>query len=139
MKFTDNLLMIAAGYSLYTIVVVLSTRYFADINQLIPDVFSESVSITIGQTFHIVIASIVTGMLLVRFASLPILMALLVAIAINIESYYLLISDNSAKKLIDYYIANPTAFLNLIKPIVILPLLTYLLSLIRRIEPEEDN
>ncbi len=137
MKFTDNIIMIIAGYSLYTMVVVVSERFFTDINHFIPNVFSESISITISQTFHHVIASLITGMLLVRFASLPLLMALLVAIVINIESYYLLFADNSAKKLVDYYIANPVKFLNLIKPLILLPLFTYLLRLIRIAKSEE--
>jgi len=139
MKYTDDILMIAAAYSLYTLVVTFSNQYFVGINQLIPDIFSDNVSINISSTFHQVIGSVITGMLLVRFASKPVLIALLVAVAINVESYILLATKYSYQNTLDYYLANPTQILNLVKPLVLLPCLTYLLGLLKRYKPPEDH
>ncbi|MCP4272486.1 MAG: hypothetical protein GY781_11035 [Gammaproteobacteria bacterium] len=139
MKFIDNLVMIIAGYSLYTVVMVFSSRYFANINHLIPDFFSPTTTITLGQTFHHVLASLFTGFLLVRFGSFAPLLAFIVAITINVESYIIIMTDNSVNKIVDYYLANPMDFLNLLKPLIILPLFTYLLSLIKGVTPEEKQ
>ena len=88
MKIIDTLLLIAAGFSLYTLAVVFSTLYFAGINHLIPDIFSGRAIISLTSTFHLVVGSLVTGFLLVRFAQMPVLLALIIAIAINFESYF---------------------------------------------------
>ncbi len=137
MKFSDNLIMIIAGYSLYTVVMLFSSRYFANINHLIPDFFNPTTTMTLGQTFHHVLASLFTGFLLVRFGSFAPLLAFIVAITINIESYIIIMTDNSVNKIVDYYLANPLDLLNLLKPLIILPLMTYLLSLIKGVTPEE--
>jgi len=137
MKFTDNIIMIIAGYSLYTVVMVFSSRYFANVNNLIPDFFSSVTTITLGQTFHHLLASLFTGFLLVRFGSFAPLLAFVVAISINVESYIIIMTDNSAKSIVDYYLANPMDFLNLLKPLIILPLITYLLSIIPGVVPDE--
>jgi hypothetical protein len=92
MKIVDNLLLIAAGFSLYTLMIVFSNHYFSGVNQYIPDIFSGRASITLSSTFHLVVAAITTGFLLVRFASRPLVIALLIAIAINFESYLLLLT-----------------------------------------------
>jgi len=139
MKYTDDFLMIAAAYSLYTLVLVFSNNYLSGINQLIPDIFSDKASISISSTFHQVIGSLITGMLLVRFGSKPVLLALFVALAVNVESYFLVLSKNSLKTTMDYYLANPTQFLYLLKPLIILPSLTYLLGLVKRYHPPEDR
>ena len=139
MKYTDNLLMIAAGYSLYTLTVIFSIQYFSGINQLIPDIFADSTTISIGKTFHQVIGSIITGMLLVRFRAKPVLMAFLIAIIVNIESYILLFTKDSFKTISEYYLNNPSAILTIIKPIVILPLVTYVVSLFKRIVTSEEE
>ena len=135
MKIVDNLLLIAAGFSLYTLTVVFSNHYFSGINQYIPDIFSGRASITLSSTFHLLVASIITGFLLVRFASRPLLIALLVAIAINFESYLLLLKDHSGGEAFDYYWANPSEILNLFKPLVILPLMTYFIGFLPKAEP----
>lgn len=135
MKHTDNILLIAAAYSLYTLTVIFSTEYFAEINQLIPDIFSDRATITITHTFHLVIGSLITSMLMVRFAAKPVLMAFVVAVTINIDSYVLLISTYPINSTLDYYLANPSAILNILKPLVILPVFTYLIGLIKRFEP----
>ena len=137
MKYTDNILLIAAAYSLYTLTLIFSTKYFSDFSHLIPDIFSGRASITITQTFHMVIGSIVTSMLLVRFAAKPVLIAFLVAVAINIEGYLLLLSKYPLDSTLDYYLANPSEVLVFLKPIVILPVFTYLIGLIKRFEPPE--
>ena len=139
MKYTDNILLIAAGYSLYTLTVVFSIKYFAGINQLIPDIFSDSASISLGNTFHQVIGSLITGTLLVRFGARPILLAFIIAVVLNFESYITVLGENSFKKTMDYYLTYPSALLDLIKPLVILPLMTYLTSLIKRTEPPVKN
>jgi len=139
MKYTDNLLMIAAGYSLYTLTVIFSIQYLSGINQLIPDIFTDSTSITIGKTFHQVIGSIITGMLLVRFRAKPILVAFLIAIVVNVESYILLFTKDSFETITEYYLNNPSAILTLIKPLVILPLITYIVSLFKRIETSGEE
>lgn len=135
MKYTDNLLLIAAAYSLYTILVLFSNKYFAGINQLIPELFSGRATITITQTFHLVVGSIITSMLLVRFAAKPVLIAFLVAITINIEAYILVTSKYGISSTLEYYLSNRTEALDLLKPFVILPVFTYLLGLIKRYEP----
>ena len=139
MKYTDNILMIAAAYSLYTLSVIFSTQYFAGINQLIPDIFSGRAHINISSTFHLVIGSIVTAMLLVRFAPKPIMIAFLVAIAVNLESYILLLDKYSIDASIDYYLSHPSAILNLLKPLILLPVITYLAGLIKRFEPPQSD
>lgn len=139
MKYTDNILMIAAAYSLYTLTVVFSTEYFAGINQLIPDIFSGRASINISSTFHQVIGSTITAMLLVRFAPKPVLTALLAAIAVNIESYILLLGSNDLDASIDYYFSYPSAILILLKPLILLPVITHLVGLIKRFEPPQSK
>ena len=129
--------MIIAGYSLYTVVMVFSSRYFANVNNLIPDIFSSTTTITLGQTFHHLLASLFTGFLLIRFGSFAPLLAFIIAITINVESYIIIMADNSAKSIVDYYLANPMDFLNLLKPLIILPLITYLLSIIPGVVPDE--
>ncbi len=139
MKYTDNLLMIAAGYSLYTLTVIFSIQYLSGINQLIPDIFADSTTITIGKTFHQVIGSIITSMLLVRFRAKPVLLAFLIALIVNIESYLLLFTKDSFKAISEYYLNHPSAILTLIKPVVILPLITYIVGLLKRIETSEEE
>jgi hypothetical protein len=139
MKIIDNLLLIAAGFSLYTLTVVFSNHYFSSINQYIPDLFSSRASVTISSTLHLVVASIITGFLFIRFASKPLLIALLVAIAINFESYLLLLKNHSMSGALDYYLANPTEILNLFKPLVILPLMTYFIGLLANSEPTDNR
>jgi hypothetical protein len=139
MKITDHLLIILAGFSLYTLTVVFSNNYFAGINQLIPDIFSGRAHIDIGKTFHQVIGSVITGLLLMRFSAKPVLIAFLVALLINIESYFLLLKEYSFAETWSYYQANPAQSLNLIKPLVILPMMTFLLGFIRRVGPEDSS
>ena len=130
--------MIAAGYSLYTVTVGLSMHYFAGINQLIPDIFKDSASITLGHTFHLVMGSIVTGMLLVRFRSKPMLIAFIIAIIINFENYIITVNTGTFKTVMDHYLANPSAIVNLLKPLVILPLMTFFMGLLKRSEQSEE-
>ena len=139
MKYTDNLLMLAAGYSLYTLTVIFSTQYLSGFNQLIPDIFAHSTSISIGKTFHQAIGSIITGMLLVRFRAKPVLIAFFIAIVVNIESYVLLFTKESLKSLVEYYIANPSAILLFLKPLIILPVITYVVSLFKRTDIASDE
>ena len=129
MKYTDNLLLVAAGFSLYNLIVVFSLEYFADINLLIPEIFSGRASISLSHTFHQIIGSSITGLLLVRFAAKPVMIALFIAIAINIESYILLLSKFSVKDTLEFYLSNPIEILDLLKPLIILTTLTYLISL----------
>ena len=139
MKYTDNLLMIAAGYSLYTLTMGFSIQYFAGINQLIPDIFSESASITLSQTFHQITGSIFTGMLLVRFRARPLLMAFIIAIIVNFENYFLAFNKDSFNVVMDYYLSHPAEIISLMKPLVILPAMTFLFSLINRAEQAEEG
>ncbi|MFT5452177.1 MAG: hypothetical protein ACI9N9_001665 [Enterobacterales bacterium] len=139
MKIFDNLLLIAAGFSLYTLTAVFSNHYFAGINQYIPDLFSGRASVTLSSTFHLVIASIITGFLFTRFASRPLLIALLVAIAINFESYLVVLKNHTMGQAFDYYLANPSEILNLFKPLVILPLMTYFIGFLPRAEATDNQ
>jgi len=138
MKYSDDLLMIVAGYSLYTLILVFSTHYFAGINQLIPELFSDRAIINISNTFHQVLGSLVAGLLMVRFGSKPVLLAFVIAVVINLEGYFVVLTKSSAQATLDYYLANPTEILNLLKTILLLPSLTYLLGLIRRFQPDGD-
>ena len=139
MKYTDNLLMLAAGYSLYTLTVIFSTQYLSGISQLIPDIFTHATSISLGKTFHQVIGSIMTGMLLVRFRAKPVLVAFFIAIVVNIESYILLFTKEELKNLVDYYLANPSTILLFMKPLIILPVITYVVSLFKRTDIASDE
>lgn len=131
MKLTDNFLMILAGFCLYSMMLVFSNEYFAGINKLIPDLFSGQAMITIGETFHLVIASIVTGFLFTRFAANPVLIALITAVVLKLEVYILLFTSDAYRDSYSYYQSNPSEILTLLKPLIILPAMTYLLGLIR--------
>ncbi|PCJ50238.1 MAG: hypothetical protein COA74_03170 [Gammaproteobacteria bacterium] len=139
MRVFDNLLMIAAGFCLYSLSIVFSNQYFAGINQLIPDIFSGRATIILSSTFHLVMGSLMTGLLLVRFAPKPIFVALLIAIAINLESYLLLLQANTFDEVMKYYLAKPSRVLNLFQPLVLLPLVTYLLGFLPRAEPTDNK
>ena len=139
MKIFDNILLITAGFSLYTLAVVFSNQYLAGINQYIPDLFSGRASVTITSTFHLVVASIVTGFLCVRFATKPLLIAFLIALVINLESYILLLNNHSMRETLNYYLASPSQILNLFKPLILLPLLTYIIGLLPRAEPTDNE
>ena len=139
MKYTDNLLMVVAGYSLYTLTLGLSSQYFSSINQLIPDIFSEPISITLSQTFHQIVGSIFTGMLLVRFRARPILLAFVIAIIVNFEIYFRAFNKDSFNVVMDHYMSHPVEFISLLKPLVILPVMTFLFSLINRAEQAEEG
>ena len=139
MKIIDNLLLIAAGFCLYTLTIVFSNHYFSGVNQYIPDIFSGRASVTISSTFHLVVASIITGFLFIRFASRPLIIALLVAIAINFESYLLLLKSHSMSEAFNYYWANPSEILNLFKPLVILPLMTYFIGFLPKAEATDNQ
>ena len=139
MKYTDNLLMIAAGYSLYAVTVGLSIHYFAGINQLIPDIFSEPVTITLSQTFHQLIGSIFTGLLLVRFRARSILFALIIAIIVNFEHFFQALNKGSFTVLIDYYQTHPMEVLSLLKLLLILPAITFAIGFINSAEHAEEG
>ena len=129
MKYTDRLLITLAGFSLYSVVVLFSTTYFVDFNHLIPGTFSDRVSLTISQTFHQILASSITALLLVRFSDKAILMALFIAIAVNIESNWILMTKFSISSSFNYYLSNPVELINPLKPILLLTGITYLISL----------
>jgi len=131
MKIIDNILMIAAGYCLFVMTIVVSTDLFSGVNELIPELFSGRAMITISEIFHLVIASLVTGLFYVRFAPSPILIALAVAILLKADTYLLFFSSDLYTNSISYYSANPEHTLPLLKPIFILPSITYLIGLIR--------
>lgn len=139
MKIIDNLLLVAAGFSLFTLTIVFSNHYFSGLDQYIPDLFSGRASVTLSSIFHLLVASIVTGFLLVRFASRPLLIALLVAIAINFESYLLLLKSHTMSEAFDYYLANPSEILILFKPLVVLPLMTYFIGFLSKAEPTDNQ
>ncbi|MCP3673449.1 MAG: hypothetical protein GY829_03105 [Gammaproteobacteria bacterium] len=117
-----HILVLAAGYSLYTLTIIFSIQYLSGINQLIPDIFADSTTVTIGKTFHQVMGSIIgliiTSMLLVRFHAKLFLLAFFIALIINIESYILLFTKDSFKKLslnLESYMVS-LFILNLLEP-----------------------
>jgi len=139
MSLIDNLLIIAAGYSLFVLINATSTEYLGGINNLIPEIFSGRAMITIGEIFHLVTASLFTGLLFVRFAATPVLVALLTAIVLKAEVYILLFTSDLYTNSYSYYLTNPSDILPLLKPILILPSVTYFIGLVRFTETSSDS
>ena len=139
MKYIDQLLIIVAAYSLFSLAVVFSNHYFAGINQFIPDIFSQLAIVSIGKTFHLVFAAVIAGLLLNRFAPKPVMAAVLAALAVNINSYILLITENSIAETWQYYQTYPSQIFVLFKPLIILPVVTYLYGLIIRADPPKQR
>ena len=139
MSLMDNLLMIAAGYSLFVLSNTASTEYLAGINDWMPEIFSGRAMVTIGETFHLVIASVISGLLFTRFAAAPILTALITAIVLKADVYIALFNSDLYTNSYSYYLENPSNILPLLKLILIMPSITYLLGLIRFTESSSDS
>jgi len=138
MKIADIILITLAGISLYLMSYEITEYLFSNANSWIPGVFSDALSWQPGSTFYLVAAAIISALFLSRFAPQPVLIATLIAWFVFTKNIYPMLETNGYQAVLNYLTSNLNIAMENLKPLVIIPLITYFASLMRRPNREKE-
>lgn len=138
MKLVDVVLITLAGLSLFLMSEELFRVIFSQSNNWIPDVFSDAVSWTPGAVFYTTLSSVVAGLFLVRFAPQPVVIALLTGFTVELADIYPMVQANGAQTTFTAIISSWAMAEKYLQAIIILPLVSYILYVIKRPNREHE-
>jgi hypothetical protein len=133
----DLLLISLASICLFRYGLIFSEQHLTYFESFIPQLFIDSAPVTVGSTFHVFIASFVTGLFLTRYARMPILVALIAASSVIAIDLYL--TEVAVKALVNSLLARPSELIEFLKPLVMLLIFTYLFGLITALSQPVEN
>ena len=137
LKLVDTLLIILAAFCLFRYAIDFSESYLTAFDKFVPQLFIDSAPVRVGSTFHLFFSGLLTGLLLARYASRPVMTALLVSLLLYALEIYQ--SKLVLSALFEQVTAQPKMLLELIKPLVMLTMLTFLLTKIKATEEPIEN
>lgn len=138
MKLIDIVLITLAGLSLFLLTEEVLQPLLSQTDRWIPDVFAESVTWQPGVTFSTVLSATISGLFLARFAPQPVLIAFLIGLTVEASDIYKLVQASDIQTTFSFLISSWQVAEKYLQAILILPLISYFLYLIKRPNRERE-